>query len=62
MAYSEAQNKATRRYNEKAYDRIELKVKKGQKEEIKKHAEKKGMSLNGYINGLIKNDMENMNG
>ena len=36
-----ARTKANRKYNEKAYDRIALTVKKGRKEEIKKTAEKK---------------------
>lgn len=46
------------KYNEKAYDRIALTVKKGQKDVIKAHAESKGMSLNGYINHLIDEDMK----
>lgn len=36
MAYSDAQREATERYNRKTYERIELKVKKGQKDYIKK--------------------------
>ena len=47
------------KYNAKAYDRIALSVKKGQRDKIKAHAESKGMSLNGYINELIKKDMGN---
>ena len=49
--------KANRKYNEKAYDRIALTVKKGEKDKIKTYAESKGQSLNGYINKLIKKDM-----
>ena len=45
------------KYNEKAYDRIALTVKKGQREIIKAHAEKLGLSLNAYINKLIAEDM-----
>jgi len=55
--YSQAQNKATQRYNAKAYDRVELKLYKGQKEQVKAYAESRGMSLNGYINKLIADDM-----
>lgn len=55
--YSQAQNKATQRYNAKAYDRVELKLYKGQKEQVKAFAESRGMSLNGYINKLIADDM-----
>ena len=45
------------KYNEKAYDRIALTVKKGQREIIKAHAEKLGLSLNAYINKLLAEDM-----
>ncbi len=45
-------------YAKKAYDDIRLQVKKGQKDIIRKHAESKGMSLNGYINALIEADMK----
>lgn len=46
------------RYNEKAYDRIYLIVKKGEKEQIAEHAEKRGESVNGFINRAIKETME----
>jgi len=55
--YSEAQNKATQRYQAKAYDRLPVRVYKGQAEQIKAYAESRGMSLNGYINKLIADDM-----
>ena len=51
---TESKNK----YNAKAYDRIALQVKKGQREIIRKHAEAQGLSLNGYINKLIEQDMK----
>lgn len=41
-----------------AYDRINLTVPKGKKEEISQYAKSKGMSLNGYINQLIEQDMK----
>ena len=43
----------------KTYDRINLTVPKGDKEKIQTHAESKGLSVNAYINGLIREDMEN---
>jgi uncharacterized protein (DUF1778 family) len=49
---------AKNKYNAKAYDRIALQVKKGQRDIIRTYAESKGMSLNGYINMLIENDMK----
>lgn len=47
---------AKRKYNEKAYDRIALTVKKGLKEVYQKRAEEQGMSLNSYINKLLEED------
>ena len=48
---------AKARYNSKAYDRIALTVKKGQRDKIKAFAESQGKSLNAYINDLIAADM-----
>ena len=59
MPYTDAQKRATAKYNAKAYDRIEIKVKKGQKEIIQKHAEEQCKSLNSYIVDLIESDMQN---
>ena len=55
------QTTASNKYNAKAYDRIALQVKKGRRDIIRKYAESKGMSLNGYINKLIEDDMEQEN-
>lgn len=52
------QTTASNKYNAKAYDRIALQVKKGQRDIIKAHAERQGLSLNGYINKLIAEDMK----
>ena len=49
MAYTEAQNKATQRYQAKAYDRLPIRVKKGESELIKAHATKQGESLNAFV-------------
>lgn len=57
MPYTDAQKKATAKYNAKAYDRIEIKVKKGQKEIIQKRAEQLNKSVNGYITDLIEEDL-----
>jgi hypothetical protein len=45
------------RYNAKAYDRIAVVVKKGEKDLIKSHADALGLSLNAYITGLIYKDL-----
>ena len=48
---------AKNRYNDKTYDRINLTVYKGEKATISEHAEKRGESVNGFINRAIKNQM-----
>lgn len=48
---------AKNRYNDKAYDRINLTVKKGDKEKIQVCALEHGESVNAYINRLIREDM-----
>lgn len=44
---------AKNRYAAKAYDRIVILVKKGDKERIRKYAEEHGESVNGFITNLI---------
>ena len=46
------------RYAAKAYDRINLIVKKGQKQVIQAHAEQTGESINGFINRAIEETMQ----
>ncbi len=58
MPVSKAQQKATNKYIAKAYDRINLTVPKGQKEEIQAHAETRGESVNAFINRAITETME----
>lgn len=58
MGYIESQRAATARYNKKAYDRIELIVKKGRKTEIKAFARRQGKSVNRLINDLLEQAME----
>ena len=53
MPLSEARKRANAKYNQKAYDRIEVKVKKGRKEEIREFAESQGESINSFINRAI---------
>lgn len=47
---------AKRRYNEKAYDRLAITVRRGRRAEIQRRAELLGLSVNGYINSLIDRD------
>ena len=57
MKYSDAQKEATLRYNKKAYDRINVIVKKGQRQLIKDFASSQGKSLNRFICDAIEKEM-----
>lgn len=53
MAVSKAQQKAVNKYMAANYDRINLTVPKGRKEEIQAFAAQTGESVNGFINRAI---------
>lgn len=57
MKYSDAQKEATARYNKKAYDRINIIVKKGQRQVIKDFAASQGKSLNRFVLDAIEFQM-----
>ena len=58
---SEAQRRAVAKYNAANYDRVELRLEKGQKALTKAHAETRGESLNAFINRAITETMERDN-
>ena len=58
MPVSKAQQKATNKYISKAYDRVNLTLPKGQKDEIQAHAAAQGESVNAIINRAIREAME----
>ena len=53
MAYTEAQKKATNKWIKKNYDRVNLTLPLGMKEEWRLAAEKEGMSLNDFIRKCV---------
>ncbi len=58
------QERATKYANEfikEKYDRVNLTLKKGEKDNIKLHAEKQGETLNGFINRAINETMQRDN-
>lgn len=61
MPASKAQQKAHAKYNKKAYDRLEMKVYKGEKEKIVAHAKEHDGSLNKFLNRAVKETMEKDN-
>lgn len=56
MSYSRAQMEANVRYRAKAYDVIQVQVKKGRRDLYKAQAASHGMSLNAYIISLLEKD------
>ena len=47
-----------KRYEDKAYDKVLVRMPKGQKDLIQTHAEAQGESTNGFINRAISETME----
>lgn len=56
--YYDSQKEATARYNKKAYDRINIIVKKGQRQIIKDFAASQGKSLNRFVCDLIEAEIK----
>ncbi len=61
MAITKAQQRATANYVKKNYDRIEIKVEKGNKDAIQAHAAGRGESVNAFINRAITETMQRDN-
>lgn len=55
--YYDSQKEATARYNKKTYDRINVIVKKGQRQVIKDYAASQGKSLNRFILDAVEAEM-----
>lgn len=59
---SEARKRANKKWNDenmaKKYDRIQLVVPKGRKADIEAHARARGESVNGLVNGLLRNALQ----
>jgi predicted HicB family RNase H-like nuclease len=55
---TEAQKKATEKYEQNNYDKFLLRLHKGRKAEIKAAANAKGQSLNSFINESIDEHMK----
>ena len=56
MPVSKAQQKAVNKYMAENYDRINLVVPKGRRDELRAQAEAAGKSLNAYLVGLIEGE------
>lgn len=60
MAYSQAANKATQRYQKKTYDQLAIRIPKGKREEYKEIAAQNGESLAGMIARLLDAQTDNI--
>jgi len=58
MPVSKKQQACVNRYNAKAYDRVNLTMPKGKKEQVQDFAATTGESVNGFINRAIDETME----
>ena len=58
MAVSKKQQASVTKYVRDHYDRISVTVPRGKREEIRKHAEKHGESINGFIQRAVDETME----
>lgn len=61
MSVSEAQKRASEKWQKEKVDDLRVRVPKGQRAVIQDHAAKQGESLNGFINRAIKEAMERDN-
>lgn len=55
---SKAQQKAVNKYMKENYDRVNLTMPKGKKEQVQAYAEQHGESLNGFINRAVDEAMK----
>ena len=58
MPATKAQQRAVNKYMKENYDRVNLTIPKGRKEQIKAHAEAHGESVNGFITRAIDETIE----
>lgn len=59
---SKARVAANNRYNQKAYDRINIAVRKGKGDLIRSAAQAQGVSVNTFINNLIDKELDRLAG
>ena len=58
MAATEAQKRATAKWNAEKVERVIFRVPKGSKEVIQLHAESQGESLSAFLNRAVKETIE----
>ncbi len=58
MPTTKAGQKAVNKYMRENYDRVNLTMPKGRKDEVKAHADTRGESLNAFINRAIDSQIQ----
>ena len=58
MAKTKTSSAVKQRYNEKAYDRLAITIPKGRKADVDAYAKTHGESINGLVNGFLRNALE----
>ena len=58
MSVTDAQKRATAKFEQKKYDKILLRLEKGEKDKIKSFAATNGESVNGFIRRAIEDAMK----
>lgn len=58
MSIPKANQRAVTKYIRNNYDEVKIRVYKGQRDIIQHTAEKRGMSVNSYVQYLIRNDIK----
>ena len=58
---TEAQKRAEKKWNSEKVDSLHVRVKKGMRESLQEHAEKRNETVNGFINRAILETMERDN-
>lgn len=58
MATTKASQRAVNKYMKENYDRVNLTMPKGKKDNVQAHAEARGESVNAFINRAIDEAME----
>lgn len=54
---SKTSTASKRTYNEKAYARLAITIPKAQREALEAHVQRKGVTVNGLVNELLRADM-----
>ena len=57
MALTDARKRANAKYKAKAYDKVELRLYKGDRDVLKAKAEAQGKSVNSYILELLEKEI-----